>query len=210
MLQQVLELNNTLSHTRSLVAEMRRLNVVSAIGTLKTLTSAAMWVRRTGGRSVQLTLFAFSTLVLPQLSLSQVFGTATNIITVDVQPITVIQVSSSILNFTFSAANAVAGQDQMILTDQTSTLSWGTNSSVLNKITVSTSLAAPKYLLQVQAINLTAGGPAGNVTVATTPKDFVTTIARSMGTCTLLYTVTALASQGMGTDSHTITFTITS
>ncbi len=189
---------------------MYRLNVVFLRGTLRVLKVAAKWVLGLRGRTAQLAVIAVGTLVLPQRSSSQVYGTATNIITVNVQPITVLQVSATILDFAFSAANAVAGQDAMVLTDQSSTLAWGTNSNTLNKITVSTNLASPKYVLQVEAVNPTSGGSAGVVTVSTSPKDLVTTVARTMGTCSLLYTVTALASQGMGTDSHTITFTITS
>ncbi len=189
---------------------MTALNIVVLNSTLKALQSAAKRALGSGGGTVQLAVLAVAALVLPQRCVSQVYGTATNMITVNVQPITILQVSATILDFNFTAANAVAGQDAMILTDQTSTLSWGTNSSTLNKIAVSTSLASPKYTLQLEAVNPTAGGSAGVVTLSTTPQTLVTTIARSVGTCGLLYTVTALASQGMGSDSHTITFTITS
>ncbi len=189
---------------------MSRLKVIFSSGTLKTLKGAAKWVLESRGRTVQFAVFAVCTLVLPQASSAQIYGTGSHTVTVNVQPITQLQVSATILDFVFSAANAVAGQDQMMLTDQTSTLSWGTNSGTLNKIVVSTDLNSPKYTLQVEALNPTAGGSAGIVTLSTTPTTLLTTVARSMGTCTLLYTVTALASQGTGSDAHTITFTITS
>jgi hypothetical protein len=41
------------------------------------------------------------------------------------------------------------------------------------------------------------------------PRDLVLNVGRSLGNCTLKYTGTALASQGVGTDVHTITFTVT-
>jgi hypothetical protein len=188
---------------------MSRLIVQFLSGTLIALKRAAKRVLGSAGSAAQFAVLAAG-IFMPQLAVSQDFGTASNSITVSVQPITVLLVSATILDFNFSSANAVAGQDQMILTDQTSVLTWGTNSSTLNKITVSTDLASPKYLLQLEAVNLTAGGSTGIVTLSTTPTTLVTTIARSMGSCSLLYTVTALASQGMGTDSHTITFSITS
>ena len=146
---------------------------------------------------------------MPQVAQGQVFGTASNSITVVVQPITYVQVTVGILNLSFSGTNAVAGQDQMTLTDQTSTLMWGTNSSS-KKITVKTSLASPKYTLQLEAVSPTAGVSAGQLTLTTTAKDLITGMGRTMGSCALLYKVTALASQGTGADAHTITFTITS
>jgi hypothetical protein len=45
--------------------------------------------------------------------------------------------------------------------------------------------------------------------LGTAPQDLILNIGRSQGSCTLRYTVTALASKGIGTDSHTITFTVT-
>jgi hypothetical protein len=71
-----------------------------------------------------------------------------------------------------------------------------------------------KYTLQVQAVNITgvpssSGINAPLVTLSTASSDFMTGIGLKRGTCSLLYTGTALASAGVGSDSHTITFTIT-
>ena len=102
----------------------------------------------------------------------------------------------------------------MTVTDQATTLSWGANTSTA-KIAVKTSLAVQKYTLTVQAINIngvpsSAGITAPVVTLKTTSTDFLTGIGLKRGTCTLLYTGSAPASKGVGTDSHTtITFTIT-
>jgi hypothetical protein len=62
--------------------------------------------------------------------------------------------------------------------------------------------------LKIVAVNPTAGNAAAEVTLTTTASDFLTNIGRSSGSCGLLYTAIALASQGTGTDSHTITFTV--
>ncbi len=145
--------------------------------------------------------------LLPGRTVSQVFGTGSHTITVTVQPITVLQVSAGIVNLSITGSNAIAGQDQMTITDQSSSLLWGTNSS-LRKITVSTSLSVPLYTLQVAAEAPTAGTAGTQITLSTTANDLVTNIGRSSGACGLLYTGIALASQGTGTDSHTITFTI--
>jgi hypothetical protein len=145
--------------------------------------------------------------ILPNLGFSQTYGTATNTITVRVLSITILQVSAGIININITGSNAIAGQDQMLTTDQTSTMSWGVNSS-LKKVTVKTSLAVPKFTLQLVAVNPTIGTAASQVTLSTTANDLLTNIGRSSGSCGLLYTAIALASQGTGTDSHTITFTV--
>lgn len=185
---------------------MARLIVVSLSGTLTGQKSAARMTKKLMPRSLSLTLLVLALVMLPTITKGQV---VTNSITVIVQPITVVQVSVGILSFSFSGSNAIAGQDQMILADQTSTLSWGTNSSS-KKITVSTDLSSPKYTLQIEAVSPTAGVAASPATLSTVAADLITGIGRSMGSCSLRYTVIALASQGTGTDSHTITFTVTS
>ena len=152
---------------------------------------------------------AFFLTTVPKCALSQTYGTASNTITVKVQVITVLQINIGIVNLNITGANAVAGQDQMMTTDQSSTLSWGTNSS-LKKITVNTSLASPKFTLELVAVNPTAGTAASQVTLSTTANDFLLNIGRTSGSCGLLYTAVALASQGTGTDAHTITFTVQS
>jgi hypothetical protein len=137
----------------------------------------------------------------------QTYGTANHRVTVKVQAITLLQANLGTINLNISGSNAVAGQDQMIVTDQSSTLLWGTNSS-LKKITVKTNLSSPLYTLQVLAVNPTVGTAAPQVNLSATANDLVLNIGRSSGSCGLLYTAIALASQGTGTDAHTITFTI--
>jgi len=181
-----------------------------------TLLNLAMPNRTLGGRRCKprrgMRILCFALLavflgILPKKAFSQTYGSATNRITVTVQSITVMQISTGIINLNISGANAIAGQDQMMATDQTSTLLWGINSS-LKKVTVKTSLVTPKYTLQLVAVNPTVGTAASQVTLSTTANDFLTNIGRSSGSCGLLYTAIALASQGTGTDAHSITFTV--
>ena len=137
----------------------------------------------------------------------QVYGSAGHTVTVDVQPVTVLQLNAGIVNLSITGTEAVAGQNQMIVTDQTSTLLWGTNSSQ-KKITVNTSLASPLYTLKILAVSPTVGTAAAEVTLSTIASDLVLNIGRNSGSCQLRYTGIALASQGTGTDAHTITFTV--
>ncbi len=152
-------------------------------------------------------VLAFLFGILPANARSQTYGTANHTVTVSVQPITVIQITGGIVNLTVTGSSAIAGQDQMIVTDQSSTLIWGTNSS-LRKVTVNTNLSPQIFTLEVVAVNPTVGTATPTITVTTTPNDFLLNIGRSKGTCGILYTGIALASQGTGTDAHTITFTI--
>ena len=135
------------------------------------------------------------------------YGSANHTVTVQVSAITVMQVSSGSVNLNISAANAIAGQDQMSVVDQSTSLLWGTNSSA-RKITVRSNLAAPKFTLKLLAQSPSVGTPAPEVTLNSVSRDFLLNIGRSMGSCILRYTGVALASQGTGTDTHTITFTI--
>lgn len=138
---------------------------------------------------------------------AQVFGSSQRTITVQVSAITLVQVSAGVVNLSITAASVVAGQDAMTMTDQSTSLLWGTNSSG-RKITVSTSLAAPKYTLRLLALNPTAGTAAPEVTLSTASTDLLLNIGRTSGSCSLQYTAIALASTGSGSDSHTITFTV--
>jgi len=156
---------------------------------------------------VRSALATFVLFCLPGLSSAQTFGTGSHRVTVSVQAITVLQVSAGIVNLSITGANATAGQDQMMVTDESSSLLWGTNSS-LRKVTVNSNLAAPQFTLKVLAVNPTAGNAAAEATLSTVASDFLLNIGRTSGSCSLLYTGVALASQGTGTDAHTITFTI--
>lgn len=145
-------------------------------------------------------------LLAPSLSSAQ-FGSANHAVTVQVSAITVIQVSAGSVNLNIAGSSAVAGQDQMSVSDESTTLLWGTNSSG-RKITVNSSLATPTFTLKALAVNPTQGSPAAEASLTSTPVDFMLNIGRSLGSCLIRYTGIALASQGTGTDSHTITFTI--
>jgi len=139
---------------------------------------------------------------------AQIYGSDFHTVTVTVATITAVQVSSGSVSLSITGAGAVAGQDQMTVVDQTTNLLWGVNSAN-RKITASTNLVAPQFALKLVALNPTQGTAMPEVTLSTTASDFLLNIGRSSGTCTLRYTGVALASQGTGTDSHTITFTVT-
>ncbi|HWP81389.1 MAG TPA: hypothetical protein VNN76_01920 [Bacteroidota bacterium] len=155
---------------------------------------------------VFISFIAFITLTSPDEVSAQI-AMDNHTVTVSVSEITLLQVSSGSVNLTITGANAVAGVDMMSTTDQSSSLSWGTNGS-LKKITVQSNLAAPLFTLKVLALNPTQGLASPEVTLSSAWQDFLLNIGRTSGSCTLRYTGIAYASQGMGTDTHSITFTI--
>ena len=146
-------------------------------------------------------------LLFPSIAFAQVYGTSNHRVTVIVQPVTVIQVNVGTINLNITGANAIAGQNQMSVTDQSCTLLWGTNSS-LRKISINTNLVAPLFAVKVIALAPSVGTAAPELTLSTTAQDLLLNIGRSSGSSNLRYTGIALASQGTGTDSHVITFTI--
>ena len=152
---------------------------------------------------------AMAILLLQRNAGAQVFGTGSHTVTVQVSIITTVRVTGGSVNLNISSANVVAGQNQMSVTDQSTSILWGTNSS-LRKISVSTSLAAPMYTLKLLALNPTQGTAAPQVTLGASAQDFLLNIGRSTGSCTLQYTGVALASQGTGNDVHVITITVVS
>ena len=123
---------------------------------------------------------------------AQVFVTDAHTVTVQVAVITSVRVTGGAVNLNIGNANAVAGQDQMSVSDQSTSLLWGTNSS-LRKISVNTNLAAQKYTLNLLAMNPTVGTAAPEVTLGAASRDLLLNIGRSSGSCTLRYTGVALA-----------------
>jgi hypothetical protein len=145
---------------------------------------------------------------VPEAS-AQIFGGDTQTVSVQVSPITVLSIQGSAVAMNITNANLVAGVDAMTVQDETSRLLWGTNSSA-RKITAQTSLGTALFQLRLVALSPSRGTPGPEMLLGTAPQDLLLNIGRSQGNCTLRYTGTALASQGVGTDNHTITFTVTS
>ena len=139
---------------------------------------------------------------------AQTYGTDNHTVTVQVSTITSVSVTVGSLSMTVTGAGVPAGQDQMTTTNTSSQLRWGINSST-RKITAQTNLASPLFSLLLLAVSPTQGTAAPEATLSTTAQDIMLNVGRSLGTCTLQYTGVALASEGTGTDSHTITFTVT-
>ncbi len=139
---------------------------------------------------------------------SPLFAQAANhTVTVQVSSINTVQVTSGTVNLNITNAEAVAGQNLMTVSDQSTSLLWGLNSAN-RKITAGTNLSNPVYTLELVAVNPTVGSAQAQFTLSTLPHDLLRDVGKSSGSCLLRYTGTALASQGTGNDLHTITFTV--
>jgi hypothetical protein len=164
------------------------------------------WPRKHVGTRFIIALFVLS--VPAGEAVAQVYGSGNHTVTVQVSVITKLSVTAAAVNLNVTSANAVAGQNAMTVSNQSSQILWGVNSS-LRKITARSNLAAPTFQVQLVAVNPTRGTAAAQQILSTTAKDLLLNIGRSLGSATLGYSATVLASQGTGTDAHTITFTIT-
>ena len=145
--------------------------------------------------------------LLAEVGYGQTYGSDSHTVRVSVLPIATVSASVGAVSLNMASGTIIPGQDQMVVTDQSTTLSWGINSAN-RKITASTSLATPLFQLKMAALNPTRGTAAPEFIVSTVGRDVILNVGRSTGTCAIRYTGTALASQGAGTDHHVITFTV--
>jgi hypothetical protein len=108
-------------------------------------------------------------------------------------------------------STATPGQDPDPAVDASCKLRYRKDSAAepTLKITVATNLGSPVFSLEVEAINAGGGTSTGLVALGTTAQDLLTDITNTLKkTCDLRYVATALASDGTGTDDHTVTYTI--
>ena len=90
-------------------------------------------------------------------------------------------------------------------------LIWVTNGDN-KKITVASNNASPRYLVKVHALDITGstGVAAPEFTLNdNTTRDLVMGITRSFGRCKIRYVASSKVTDGIGTEMHVITYTIT-
>jgi hypothetical protein len=130
-------------------------------------------------------------------------------VTVTVSAINELAITGGNVTLTINSATAGSQPDDAV-DNTTADLDWTTNQSS-KKITIVSNLspAAQNFTLLAVAQNVTGGTAASQVTVDNTADDFVTGVATTVGGCDIQYTGQATASEGTGSDVHTITFTLT-
>ena len=132
--------------------------------------------------------------------------TAGHTVTVTVSAINEVSISGG--NVALAINSGSTSGPASVSDGATADLLWSTNESD-KKITVATDLATIDFPLTVQAQNVSGGTAAGVVTLSTTAQDLVTGISLTDGSADLLYSASADASAGTGSNAHTVTYTIT-
>ena len=152
-------------------------------------------------------ILAISVLVIGLTAVVWAAGNDDHSVTVTVSAINEVAIVGGGVTLTINSATA--GSDPDDDTDNTTCdLNWTTNEAS-KKITVQTDEGSPTFVLKVVAQNESGGTAASEVTLSTSPADFVTGVATTTGTCDLQYTASADASDGTGSDNHTVTYTLT-
>lgn len=152
-------------------------------------------------------IFIFGVLSLGMVGYALASNTVNHSVTVQVNAINEVALSGG--NITLTVNTATAGSEPDAATDNTSCdLLWTTNETS-KKITVATDQGSPTFTLKVVAQNVSGGTAASEVTLSTSAQDFVTGVGTTTGSCDLSYTVSATASDGTGSDVHTVTYTLT-
>ena len=95
--------------------------------------------------------------------------------------------------------------------DASTRLLWSTNGRG-RKITVESDLASPRFALSVEARNLSGGGAAGPAVILDAglgAQDLVSDISTESAGCDLQYVASADVTDGIGAETHTVTYTLT-
>jgi hypothetical protein len=135
-------------------------------------------------------------------------SSANQTVTVQVAAINEIAVTGG--NITLTINTATAGSEPDAASDNSSCDLLWTTTEASKKITVATDQASPTFDLMVKPKFVTGGtGVSGEVTLTTSAQDFVTDVATTTGSCDLQYNAVATASDGTGSEVHTVTYTLT-
>lgn len=137
-------------------------------------------------------------------------ASTTQTLTLQVAETNRIDVSQRSLTMVINQASLETG-NPVEATNDDGNLIWITNGEN-KKITVATNNASPRFLVRVQALDITGstGVAAPEITLKdNTTRDLVMGITRCWGKCKIRFMASAKISDGVGTETHIITYTIT-
>ena len=147
------------------------------------------------------------------LTVSSAFGQESSIsqtLTLQVFETNRIDISQRAVMMVINQASLETGSPVEAVNEDGS-LTWITNGDN-KKITVASNNAAPRFLVKMQALDITGstGVAAPEIRLNdNTTKDLVMGVTRSSGKCKIRFTASSKVSDGIGTDTHVITYTIT-
>ena len=134
-------------------------------------------------------------------------SSASHTVTVTVTSINEMAISGG--NLSLNISNSAGGSQPVVATDDvTCDLSW-TTTEASKKITVATNLDSPSFPLKVVAKAVSGGNAASEVKLSTIAQDFITGIAKTIGNCNLGYSASVTAADGIGSEVHTVIYTLT-
>ncbi len=137
-------------------------------------------------------------------------SSTTQTLTLQVNETNRIDVSQRSLTMVINQASLETGAPVEAVSDD-GNLIWITNGDN-KKITVATNNVSPRFLVKIQALDITgsSGVASPEITLKdNTTRDLVMGVSRSWGKCKLRFVASAKVSDGIGTDTHLITYTIT-
>jgi hypothetical protein len=147
------------------------------------------------------------------LSVTSAFGqdVSTNqTLTLQVFEANKIDISQRALTLVINQASLETG-NPVEAVNEDGNLVWLTNGEN-KKITVATNNAAPRFLVKVHALDITgSSGVAAPEIVLNdnTTRDLVVGVTRSWGKCKIRFVASSKVSDGVGTETHLISYTIT-
>lgn len=131
-------------------------------------------------------------------------------LTLQVFETNMIDISQRAVTMVINQASLVTG-NPVEAVNEDGNLTWITNGDN-KKITVASNNTTPRYLVKVHALDITGstGVAAPEITlVDNTTRDLVMGVTRSFGKCKIRFAASAKVSDGIGTETHVITYTIT-
>ena len=146
-------------------------------------------------------------------SVTSAFGqdaSANQTLTLQVFEANKIDISQRALTLVINQASLETG-NPVEAVNEDGNLIWLTNGEN-KKIAVATNNAAPRFLVKVHALDITGstGVAAPEITLNdNTTKDLIVGVTRSWGKCKIRFVASSRVSDGVGTETHVITYTIT-
>lgn len=130
-------------------------------------------------------------------------SSATQILSISYDPQSINEITIS-----GSSINMIIKKKSEITKDESTILSWET-SERRKKITVASNLVNSKYILNIEAKNITGGISTGKVLISTYEQDIITNINDVEGMCNIEYLAQVTKNNKKGKDLHFIFFTLT-
>ena len=146
---------------------------------------------------------------LPQHAYSQQ-ATSTQVVTLRVMELNKIDLVGGPLTLQVNSINDDAGEPNPAI-DASTKLLWTSNGDA-RKIAVGTDIASPRFILKIEAEKSGSGTGVAEPEVTlsdNSPHDLILGVQRSAGSCKLKFTAMASVEEGVGSESHLITYTIT-